>query len=49
MSEKEKQTVESMAEAIKGMNDTQRAIALAYVDGMRAQKQLEKGDAGCRN
>lgn len=41
MSEKEMQSAMSMAEAIKGMDDKQRAVALAYVEGMRAQKQMQ--------
>lgn len=45
MSEKEMQAAMSMAEAIKGMDDKQRAVALAYVEGMRAQKQIMQGDA----
>lgn len=45
MSEKEMQTAESMAEAIKNLNDEQCAVALAYVEGMRAQKQLQKKPA----
>lgn len=43
MSEKEKRTAESMAEAIRGMDDTQCAVALAYVEGMRAQKLIAEG------
>lgn len=48
MSEKEMQAAMSMAEAIKDMDDKQRAVALAYVEGMRAQKQM-LGDAECQN
>lgn len=49
MSEKEMQTAESMAEALRDMNDTQCAVALAYVEGMRAQKQMQNGGAENRN
>lgn len=48
MSEKEMQTAKSMAEALKDMDDNQSAVALAFVEGMRAQKQMQ-GDAECRN
>lgn len=44
MSEKEMQAARSMAEALKDMDDNQAAVALAYVEGMRAQKQLQKSD-----
>lgn len=49
MSEKEMKTAESMAEAIKNLNDEQCAVALAYVEGMRAQKQMQNGGAENRN
>lgn len=48
VSEKEMQAAMSMAEAIKDMDDKQMAVALAYVEGMRAQKQMQ-GDAECQN
>ncbi len=44
MSEKEMQAAMSMAEVLKDMDDNQAAVALAYVEGMRAQKQLQQPD-----
>lgn len=43
LSEKEKKAAESMAAAIRDMDDTQCAVALAYVEGMRAQKMIAEG------
>lgn len=42
MSEKEKQTAESLADAVKDMDERQKAVALAFVEGMRAQKQMQE-------
>ena len=44
MSDKERQTMDAMAESIKSMDDSQCAVAMAFVEGMRAQKQMQKDE-----
>lgn len=42
MSEAEKRTAEEIEQSVKDMDKNARQVALAYIEGMRAQKALDE-------